>query len=415
MVDASERKPTERERFRWVGALPATDRKTVHLDVKGSQLLEPLFEFSGACAGCGETPYLKLLSQLFGDRAIVANATGCSSIYGGNLPTTPWRTNAEGRGPAWANSLFEDNAEFGLGLRLAIDTQRAQAQRLLRAVASRVGDDLTSAILGAAQEDDAGIDAQRARVVALREKLRSLEGPEATELGLLADTLVAKSIWIVGGDGWAYDIGFGGLDHVLASGANVNVLVLDTEVYSNTGGQQSKATPTGAAAKFAAAGKEVPKKDLGLLATTYGHVYVARVAMGAKDKQTIDAFREAESWHGPSLLIAYSHCIAHGYDLAHGADQQRLAVDSGVWPLFRYDPRRAQRGEAPLVLDSTTSGGKGRVSEYMRNEGRFRVVELQDPKRFERLVRSSEAQAERRLSFYQQLAGIRVPATGEAE
>ncbi len=415
MVDAAARKPVERERFKFVSALPAVDRRTVHLDVKGSQLLEPLFEFSGACAGCGETPYLKLLSQLFGDRAVIANATGCSSIYGGNLPTTPWRTDANGRGPAWANSLFEDNAEFGLGLRLGLDAQRVQAQRLLRTLGSRVGDDLVGAILGASQEDDAGIEAQRGRVIALREKLRSVEGPEAATLERLADALVVKSVWIVGGDGWAYDIGFGGLDHVLASGANVNVLVLDTEVYSNTGGQQSKATPTGAAAKFAAAGKEVPKKDLGLLATVYGHVYVARVAMGAKDKQTIDAFREAESWHGPSLIIAYSYCIAHGYDLAHGADQQRLAVDSGVWPLFRYDPRRTERGEAPLVLDSTATPGKGRVSEYMRNEGRFRVVELQDPKRFERLVRSSEQQAERRVSFYQQLAGIKVPVAGPGE
>jgi pyruvate-ferredoxin/flavodoxin oxidoreductase len=272
-----------------------------------------------------------------------------------------------------------------------------------------------SAILGAAQDDDVAIEAQRVRVAALREKLRSVEGADAAGLSRLADALVTKSVWIVGGDGWAYDIGFGGLDHVLSIGANVNILVLDTEVYSNTGGQQSKATPTGAAAKFAAAGKEVPKKDLGLLATTYGHVYVARVAMGAKDKQTIDAFREAESWHGPSLIIAYSHCIAHGYDLAHGADQQRLAVESGVWPLFRYDPRRSQRGEPPMVLDSTVTASKGRVSEYMRNEGRFRVVELQDPKRFERLVRSSELQAEQRLSFYQQLAGIKVPASGEVE
>jgi len=415
MVDATPRKAIERERFQFVSALPATDRRTVHLDVKGSQLLEPLFEFSGACAGCGETPYVKLLSQLFGDRAIVANATGCSSIYGGNLPTTPWRTNAEGRGPAWANSLFEDNAEFGLGLRLAVDAQRATAERLLRQLGARVGDDLVSAILGAAQDDDVAIEAQRVRVAALREKLRSVEGADAAGLSRLADALVTKSVWIVGGDGWAYDIGFGGLDHVLSIGANVNILVLDTEVYSNTGGQQSKATPTGAAAKFAAAGKEVPKKDLGLLATTYGHVYVARVAMGAKDKQTIDAFREAESWHGPSLIIAYSHCIAHGYDLAHGADQQRLAVESGVWPLFRYDPRRSQRGEPPMVLDSTVTASKGRVSEYMRNEGRFRVVELQDPKRFERLVRSSELQAEQRLSFYQQLAGIKVPASGEVE
>jgi pyruvate-ferredoxin/flavodoxin oxidoreductase len=412
MVDATERKPIERPRFKFVSDLPAADRRTVSLDVKGSQLLQPLFEFSGACGGCGETSYVKLLSQLFGDRTIVANATGCSSIYGGNLPTTPWRADAKGRGPAWCNSLFEDNAEFGLGLRVSLDAKRNQAERLVRTLAGRVGDSLATAILEAKQDSDVGIEEQRARVVTLRDKLRAVEGPEAKVLDHLADALVRKCVWILGGDGWAYDIGFGGLDHVLATGANVNVLVLDTEVYSNTGGQQSKATPTGAAAKFAAAGKEGPKKDLALLATTYGHVYVARVAMGAKDKQTVDAFREAESWDGPSLIIAYSHCIAHGYDLVCGAEQQRLAVDSGVWPLFRYDPRRKAKGEAPMVLDSGSTSAKGKVAEYMRNEGRFRAVELQNPERFARLVQSAEQQAEQRLSLYQQLAGIKVPVGG---
>jgi pyruvate-ferredoxin/flavodoxin oxidoreductase len=415
MTPADARKPIERERFAFVSALPPTERARVHLDVKGSQLLEPLFEHSGACAGCGETPYHTLLSQLFGDRSVIANATGCSSIYGGNLPSTPWHANAEGRGPAWSNSLFEDNAEYGLGLRLALDHHRDRAARLVRELAGTLGDTLVEGLLGATQDDEASLAEQRARVRALRERLHGSADPRAVELADLADYLVKKNVWIVGGDGWAYDIGFGGLDHVLATGLDVNVLVLDTEVYSNTGGQQSKATPTGAAAKFASAGREVAKKDLALLAMTYGHVYVARVAMGAKDKQTVDAFREAESWHGPSLIIAYSHCIAHGYDLAHGAEQQRLAVDSGVWPLVRFDPRRLDRGEPPLSLDSGPTA-KAKVSEYMRNEGRFRVVELTDRKRFEHLVRASEEQAARRLSMYAQLAGITLPPhTGDAE
>jgi len=411
MVDAADRKPIERVRWDFVSKLPALDRRRVHLDVKGSQLLEPLFEFSGACGGCGETPYLKLVSQLFGDRAIIANATGCSSIYGGNLPTTPWRTDAAGRGPAWSNSLFEDNAEFGLGIRLGVDAHRDRARHLVRELAAELGE-LAGALLDAAQGDETGIAAQRERVVALRTRLRGLPDPRARTLAELADYLVVKSVWLVGGDGWAYDIGYGGLDHVLASDANVNVLVLDTEVYSNTGGQASKATPTGAAAKFASAGKRVAKKDLGLLAMGYGHVYVARVALGAKDKQTLDALREAESWHGPSLVIAYSHCIAHGYDLALGAEQQRLAVDSGVWPLYRYDPRRTELGEPALVLDSVA--GKTKVRDYMRNEGRFRIVELAAPDRFAAAVQSLEQQAERRLALYQQLANVRVPPRGGA-
>jgi len=405
MADVELRRDLERARYDFVAHLPPADRKRVHLDVKGSQLLEPLFEFSGACAGCGETPYLKLLTQLFGDRTVIANATGCSSIYGGNLPTTPWHTDENGRGVAWSNSLFEDNAEYGLGIRLGLDHHRDQAQRLLRELSGSIGDELCAALLGAKQDDETGLAEQRARVATLREKLRFVETVDARKLDELADYLVRKIVWIVGGDGWAYDIGFGGLDHVLATGADVNVLVLDTEVYSNTGGQQSKATPTGAAAKFAAAGKELGKKDLALVAMTYGHVYVARVAMGAKDKHTLDAMREAESWHGPSLVIAYSHCIAHGYDLVHGVEQQKRAVDSGVWPLVRFDPRRIARGEAPLTLDSG-SVQKSQIEEYMRAEGRFRSVELQDPERFQRLVASSREQAERRLSMYRQLAAI---------
>jgi pyruvate-ferredoxin/flavodoxin oxidoreductase len=415
MVPADTIREAERPRWDWASALPPIERAKVHLDVKGSQLVEPLFEFSLACSGCGETPYLKLLTQLFGDRAVIANATGCSSIFGGNLPTTPWTKNAEGRGPAWSNSLFEDNAEFGLGMRLALDAHRERARLLLRSLGSEIGDTLASDLLEANVDDDAAIAVQRARVVALREKLARIDSPAARELSAVADHLVPKSVWIVGGDGWAYDIGYGGLDHVLASDANVNVLVLDTEVYSNTGGQQSKATPLGASAKFASAGKSVGKKDLGMLAMSYGHVYVARVAFGAKDKQTIDALREAESWHGPSLVIAYSHCIAHGYDMAHGLEQQRLAVESGVWPLYRFDPRRLAAGEPPLALDAAppTTGRKTRVRDYMANEGRFRAVELTDPARHARLVARAEEEVERRLAIYQQLSAIHGPKPPE--
>jgi pyruvate-ferredoxin/flavodoxin oxidoreductase len=333
-------------------ALPVNDRARVDFaNVRGVQFLEPLFEFSGACAGCGETPYLKLLSQLFGDRAQIANATGCSSIYGGNLPTTPYTTNRDGRGPAWSNSLFEDNAEFGFGFRLALDAHIAAARALVKQLANQVGDDLAKDLLDADQSSEAGITAQRRRVDILQSKLAGLKSAEAKRLQALADYLVKKSVWLVGGDGWAYDIGYGGLDHVLAGRRNVNVLVLDTEVYSNTGGQQSKATPLGASAKFAAAGKPTGKKDLGLLANMYGHVYVARVALGAKMLQSTQAFLEAEAYPGPSLIIAYSHCIAHGYDMSQGAAQQKLAVDSGVWPLYRFDPQRIAKGEPPLHLD----------------------------------------------------------------
>jgi pyruvate-ferredoxin/flavodoxin oxidoreductase len=397
----------ERENYAFFLDIPDPDRAQMTIDVKSSQFLQPLFEYSGACAGCGETPYIKLLTQLFGDRALIANATGCSSIYGGNLPTTPYTTNRDGRGPAWANSLFEDNAEFGLGFRLALDSRLELARSLLGRLSGEVGDTLISGLLGADQSSEAGIAAQRERVAALRERLSRIATPEAAVLRELADAFVRKSVWIVGGDGWAYDIGFGGLDHVLSTGRDVNVLVLDTEVYSNTGGQQSKATPMGAAAKFAVAGKETGKKDLGLMAMAYGHVYVARVAFGAKDAQTLSALLEAESYPGPSLIIAYSHCIAHGYDMVFGAEQQKLAVSSGVWPLYRFDPRRVAAGEPPLKLDSPPP--KTAARDYMRNETRFRMVEKLDPDRFKRLLAAAERDARQRYAVYQQLAGLTIP------
>ena len=398
----------ERANYTFFLNLPEAARTSIpKFDHRTSQLLEPLFEYSGACAGCGETPYIKLLTQLFGDRALVANATGCSSIYGGNLPTTPYCTNREGRGPVWSNSLFEDNAEFGLGLRLGVDSHVRTARALVATLADRIGSDLASDLLHADQSTETGIAAQRERVIRLRRILATLDTPEAQHLDLLRDYLVKKSVWIVGGDGWAYDIGAGGLDHILASHYDVNVLVLDTEVYSNTGGQQSKATPLGAAAKFAIAGKTVAKKDLGLLANMYGHVYVARVALGAKMSQTVQAFLEAEAYPGPSLIIAYSHCIAHGYDMAQGAAQQKLAVDSGVWPLFRFDPRRAVNGDPPLHLDYGPP--KARVADYMRNESRFRVIERTDPARFKQFLKTSEEAARQRYAVYQQLAGVTVP------
>jgi len=398
----------ERENYEFFLGLPELDRGgVVRLDHKGSQFLEPLFEYSGACSGCGETPYLKMLTQLFGDRLLIANATGCSSIYGGNLPTTPYTTNSDGRGPAWSNSLFEDNAEFGFGFRLALDAHVKAVNGLVERLASDLGDNLVSELMNADQSGDAGIIAQRERVKILREKLSGLDSAEARRLDLLADYLVKKSVWLVGGDGWAYDIGYGGLDHVLASRRNVNILVMDTEVYSNTGGQQSKATPLGAAAKFASGGKASGKKDLGLLANMYGHVYVARVAFGAKMVQTAQAFVEAESYDGPSLIIAYSPCIAHGYDLANGVSQQKLAVESGVWPLYRFDPRRLVKGEAPLNLDYGPP--KPKVAEYMRNESRFRMIERADPARFKDFLEEAQAAATRRYAGYQQLAQITLP------
>ncbi|MEQ1896765.1 MAG: pyruvate:ferredoxin (flavodoxin) oxidoreductase [Vicinamibacterales bacterium] len=402
----------ERTNYAFFLDLPETAQADLpKVDHKSSQFLEPLFEYSGACAGCGETPYIKLLTQLFGDRALIANATGCSSIYGGNLPTTPFTTNRDGRGPAWANSLFEDNAEFGLGLRLGVDSHARAMRTLVEHMAALIGERLASELLGADQTTEAGIQAQRTRVVALRRALAGFTTPEARRLDALADYLVKKSIWLVGGDGWAYDIGYGGLDHVLASGRDVNILVLDTEVYSNTGGQQSKATPLGAVAKFASAGKTVRKKDLGLLANMYGHAYVARVAFGAKMSQTVQAFLEAEAYPGPSMIIAYSHCIAHGYDMADGATQQKLAVDSGVWPLYRFDPRRVARGEPPMHLDYGPP--KPLVAEYMRNESRFRVVERTDPARFKGFLKSAQDEATERYAVYQQLAGITVPKPEE--
>ena len=398
----------ERDNYEFFLDLPELTRaEVVRLDHKGSQFLEPLFEYSGACAGCGETPYLKLLTQLFGDRLLIANATGCSSIYGGNLPTTPYTTNKDGRGPAWANSLFEDNAEFGFGFRLALDAHTSTVRALVQRLAPGIGEVLVTELLGADQSSEAGIVAQRERVRTLRNTLAGLESAEARWLDTLADYLVKKSVWLVGGDGWAYDIGYGGLDHVLANRRDVNVLVLDTEVYSNTGGQQSKSTPLGAAAKFAASGKQVGKKDLGLLANMYGHVYVARVAFGAKMAQTTQAFLEAESYPGPSLIIAYSHCIAHGYDMANGASQQKLAVDSGVWPLYRFDPRRLVKGEPPLHLDYGPP--KADVADYMRNESRFRVIERASPERFKNFLEESQAAAQRRYAVYKQLAGITAP------
>ncbi len=385
--------------------LPDPDRAQLETNtVKGTQFMAPLFEFSGACAGCGETPYIKLLTQIVGDRLMIANATGCSSIYGGNLPTTPYCSNQDGRGPAWANSLFEDNAEFGYGLLLAVEQRNRTARELLARLAPTIGDDLAGRILGAPQALEADLAAQRARVTGLRAALRTIDSPDARRLLALADDLVKKSVWIVGGDGWAYDIGYGGLDHVLASGANVKVLVLDTEVYSNTGGQASKSTPLGAVAKFAAGGKSVAKKDLALMAMQYGYVYVARVAFGARDSQTITAFQEAESYQGPALIIAYSHCIAHGFPLHLGFEQQKLAVDSGYWPLFRYDPRLAARGDVPLRLDSGIP--KIELSRFMANEARFGILKNVAPARAAELAELAQAQVRRHYALYQQLAAV---------
>ncbi len=384
--------------------LPDYDRAELNLKtIKGSQLLRPLFEFSGACAGCGETPYVRLLSQLFGDRAVVANATGCSSIYGGNLPTTPWAQDAEGRGPAWSNSLFEDNAEFGYGYRLTLDKQEEYARELVERFRPQLGDALVDELLNAEQQSEADYAAQRDRVARLRIRLSEEDSPAAKDLMSLAEVLVRRSVWIVGGDGWAYDIGYGGLDHVLAQGRNVNVLVLDTQVYSNTGGQMSKATPRGAIAKFAAAGRSLPKKDLGLIAMTYGNIYVAQIAMGANDAQTLKTFTEAESYPGPSLIIAYSHCIAHGIpEMKQGFEQQKLAVDSGAWMLYRYDPRLLAEGKNPLQLDSKEP--KVDIKDFMYNEVRFRALSQADPTRAEMLLNLARQDVKARWNYYRQLA-----------
>lgn len=395
----------EAERANWdfFLTLPELDRSRVPLDhIRSQQVQQPLFEFSGACAGCGETPYLKLLTQLFGDRLLVANATGCSSIYGGNLPTTPWAQNRAGRGPTWSNSLFEDNAEFGLGFRVSLDKQREFAGELLRSLAGGLGDGFAESILSADQSDEAGIHEQRERVAELKQRLSPLESEPARRLSGLADTLVRKSVWIIGGDGWGYDIGFGGLDHVLASGRNVKVLLLDTEVYSNTGGQCSKATPRGAVAKFAAGGKRAPKKDLGLMMMSYGTVYVASVAMGAKDEHTLRAFLEAESYDGPALIIAYSHCIAHGIEMRTGMRNQKAAVESGQWLLYRYDPRRAERGEVPLQLDSSTPRMK--VRDYLNLEGRFKMLQRSHPDDAADIFEQSQQDADARRALFARLA-----------
>ena len=390
-------------------SIPDLDRKLVNPStIKNSQLLRPLFEFSGACAGCGETPYVKLVSQLFGDRAIVANATGCSSIYGGNLPTTPWAVDNNGRGPAWTNSLFEDNAEFGLGMRLTLDKQNEYARELMTSFETELSTELVTAILHADQSTEAGIEEQRVRVAELKKKLGTSKDSRAKDLISVADSLVKKSVWIIGGDGWAYDIGYGGLDHVLASGRNVNVLVLDTEVYSNTGGQASKSTPRAAVAKFATAGKGLPKKDLGLIAMAYGYVYVARVAMGFNDQQTLKAILEAEAYDGPSLIIAYSHCIAHGYDMAHGLEQQKLAVQSGSWPIYRYDPRLADEGKNPLVIEQKEPSIP--VSQYAYNETRYKMLTQMDEERAEKLMKEAQHDAKSRWTLYQQMASIHYDA-----
>ena len=378
---------------------------------KDVQLLEPLFEFSGACAGCGETPYLALLTRLFGDHSVVANATGCSSIYGGNLPTTPWSSNSAGRGPAWSNSLFEDNAEFGLGMRLAIDKQQIFARELLGGFRDSLGAGTVDAILDADQSEPAGLDAQRIRVDDLKAALKTIDSPEARNLESVADTLVKKNVWIVGGDGWAYDIGFGGLDHVLASGKNVNVLVLDTEVYSNTGGQASKATALGAVAKFAAGGKPTPKKDLGLLAMSYGYVYVAQVALGANENQSIKAFEEAESYDGPSIIIAYSQCIAHGIDMTKGMDQQDRAVKSGYWPLYRFDPRRSDAGKNPFQLDSKPP--QIDFKKYAYNENRYRMLSQTDPKAAAQFLKQARQSVKDHWRRIEQLASMNGEATSE--
>jgi len=397
----------EREAANWdyflsLGEIDRTKLSTGQ--VKDVQLLQPLFEFSGACSGCGETPYIKLMTQLFGDRTVVANATGCSSIYGANLPTTPYTFNQDGRGIAWSNSLFEDNAEFGLGIRLSLDKQSEYARELVSRLAIQIGRPLADALLNADESNETGIGEQRKRVAELKDVLKTLDSREAWDLLAIADMLVKKAVWIVGGDGWAYDIGYGGLDHVLASGRNVNILVLDTEVYSNTGGQMSKSTPRGAVAKFAAAGKPRPKKDLALMAMNYGNVYVARVAMGGSDMQTLKAFLEAEAYDGPSLIIAYSHCIAHGYDLVHGLDQQKLAVTTGYWPLFRYNPHLAQQGKNPLQLDSKAPALP--LEKYIYNETRYTMLTHSDPDAAARLLKEAQEDVIQRWKLYEHWASM---------
>jgi pyruvate-ferredoxin/flavodoxin oxidoreductase len=404
-----EAQPPLREKYNeywsYFLSLPELSReKLAHAQVKDAQLLEPLFEFSGACSGCGETPYIKLMTQMFGDRALIANATGCSSIYGGNLPTTPYSVNKEGRGPAWSNSLFEDNAEFGMGMRLAVDKQKEYAEELVQRLASTIGDELAVSLLSADQSTEPGIFAQRDRVKALKEKLAGSKTPAALDLLAVADELVKKSVWVIGGDGWGYDIGFGGLDHVLASAANVNILLLDTEVYSNTGGQMSKSTPLGAVAKFAAGGKRIPKKDIAMMAMNYGRAYVAHIAMGGSDTQTMKAFAEAEAHNGPSLIIAYSHCIAHGYDMVHGIEQQKNAVQSGHWPLFRYNPGLAKEGKNPFQLDSRAPSIP--LDKYIYNEARYTMLVNSDPEEAKLLLHEAQDNVNERWKLYQHMAAM---------
>lgn len=404
---------TEVANWNFFKKLPYVKRTEVTKNLpKTTQLIQPLFEYSGACAGCGETPYLKLLTQLFGDRMVIANATGCSSIYSGNLPTTPYAKDEKGFGPAWSNSLFEDNAEFGLGMRFSIDQQEKSAYDLLERMINEVGAELANSIINASQTTDAEIDAQRTRVKALREKLSTIKGKEAEQLSSIADYLVKKTVWIIGGDGWAYDIGFGGLDHAIASGKNINILVMDTGVYSNTGGQQSKATPMGASAKFAISGKELPKKDLGLIAMSYGNVYVAQIAFGANDIQTIKALNEAEAFDGPSIVIAYSHCIAHGFELNQGLTHQKLAVDSGAWPLFRNNPENLEQGKPALALDSKAPSIP--LSDFMDLETRFEIVKKQNPEHYQTLIDKAQAGVKSKRSYLEHLAAYNPNTDKEA-
>ncbi|MES9991242.1 MAG: pyruvate:ferredoxin (flavodoxin) oxidoreductase, partial [Candidatus Thiodiazotropha sp.] len=407
MVDDEAYHQQERGNWEFFLTLPEYDRtKLKESTIKGAMIMQPLFEFSGACGGCGETPYVKLATQLFGDRMLIANATGCSSIYGGNLPTTPYTTNPDGRGPTWSNSLFEDNAEFGLGMRIAIDMQRDQAVAMIEEMRDQLGGELCNALLKAEQQSEAEIFEQRQHIESLKEKLAQIDTPESRRLLAVADSLAKKSVWLVGGDGWAYDIGYGGVDHVLASGRNVNILLLDTETYSNTGGQTSKATPLGAVAKFSASGKPTNKKDIALMAMAYGNVYVGQVAFGAKDIQTLRIFLEAESYDGPSLIICYSPCIAHGVDLQNNIRQQELAVDSGHWPLFRYDPRRSEEGENPLKMDSKEPSIPYR--DFASTETRFSVLERTHPEHSERFLRQAQHHIKTRYQLYEQLAKLAV-------
>ncbi|MCC7230791.1 MAG: 4Fe-4S binding protein, partial [Fimbriimonadaceae bacterium] len=411
MVEKDGQEIANREQLSFFETLPNNDRAYVDFGtVRGTQFLEPTFEFSGACAGCGETPYLKLATQLFGDRMLVANASGCSSVYGGSLPTTPWSVNSEGRGPAWATSLFEDNAEFGLGMRISADRHMALAGKLLHELKHEVGEELVEDLVHSPQRHESEIRRQRARVANLKANLNALLLKEqkgslrqaVQQLISVADSLVRRSVWIVGGDGWAYDIGSGGVDHVMASGRDVNLLVLDNEVYANTGGQSSKATPISAVAKFANTGKHSAKKDLAIQAIAYGNVYVARIAMGANPQQTLTAFREAEAYSGPSLIIAYSHCIAHGISMQMGLEQQNLAVHSGYWPLIRYNPEVVGSGENPFILDSARPTVK--LKDFAENELRFRMLRHTNPNEAEQMFSDAQEQLRRHWDLYERMA-----------